>query len=164
MTHPTDAADPATRAARWARAGTALVVAQFALIGALAWWGAPVFLAGAAPAAAWLAAAAGVAVGAWALSANRPGNFNIRPAPRAGGRLVESGPYRWIRHPMYTSVLLFGLAAALAAVQWAAWAALAALAAVLHAKAALEERWMALVHPGYAAYRARTRRFVPGVW
>ena len=30
-------------------------------------------------------------------------------------------------------------------------------------KAAVEERWMLVAHPGYQAYRARTKRFVPGV-
>ena len=48
----------------------------------------------------------------WALAANRPGNFNIRPTPRPGGALVTSGPYRWVRHPMYTSVLMAAAAAA----------------------------------------------------
>lgn len=104
--------------------------------------------------------ATSVAVGFWALWANRPGNFNIRPEPKAGGRLVQEGPYRWVRHPMYLAVLLFTAAFAVAGDvgQWAAWLA---LAAVLFAKARREERGMALAHPGYAEYRARTRAIVP---
>ena len=47
---------------------------------------------------------AGLAVGAWALAANRPGNFNIRPDLKEGGTLVTHGPYRWVRHPMYLAV------------------------------------------------------------
>jgi protein-S-isoprenylcysteine O-methyltransferase Ste14 len=80
----------------------------------------------------WLAC---MALGLWALSANRPGNFNIRPEPKADGQLVQTGPYRWIRHPMYTAVL---------------WL-----------KAVLEERMMCQRHPAYRAYMARTRRFLP---
>ncbi len=115
-------------------------------------------------AAAWMAVAAGVAIGAWALTANRLGNFNVRPEPRLGGRLVTTGPYRWIRHPMYTAILVAcaGFAAGYAAPwRWIAWAA---LAAVLVTKARIEERKLALAHPGYAAYARRTRRFVPFVW
>ncbi|WP_234413827.1 isoprenylcysteine carboxylmethyltransferase family protein [Ideonella sp. A 288] len=144
--------------------GRTLVVLQFALIGGLALLAAPAILGGRAPSGAWWLAAAGAAVGAWALAANRPGNFNIRPTPRAGGQLVDQGPYRWIRHPMYTSVGALAAACVGAAPSaWSAGAALA-LAAVLGTKALLEERWMAAAHPGYAGYRARTRRFLPGLF
>jgi protein-S-isoprenylcysteine O-methyltransferase Ste14 len=146
------------------RAGTLLVSLQFALIAALAWRAAPAFLQGYANTGAWLLAAAGGVVGLWALACNRPGNFNIRPTPRAGGRLVQHGPYRWIRHPMYTAVLLCGLSCAWAIVSLWGWLGAAALAAVLIAKATMEERWMLLEHPGYAAYRACTWRFVPGLF
>lgn len=109
---------------------------------------------------AWLLLATGTALGAWALSANRPGNFNVQPTPRAGGRLVREGPYRWIRHPMYSALLLAGLGVVLGAGRWSA-VALAALAAVLWAKARLEEKGMRAAHPDYADYERRTRRFVP---
>lgn len=104
----------------------------------------------------------GVAIGLWALAANRPGNFNIRPEPRHGGVLVTHGPYRWVRHPMYLAVLAFTAAFAVAgdAWQWAAWAA---LVAVLYAKAVREERGLAAMHAGYAAYRSRTRAIIPFV-
>lgn len=106
---------------------------------------------------------AGVAVGAWALAANRPGNFNIRPDPHPQGRLVTGGPYAWVRHPMYLAVLLAMAAFALGgdAWQWAAWVA---LAAVLAAKALREEKGLADLHPGYGAYRARTRAIIPFVF
>lgn len=106
--------------------------------------------------------AAGSAVGLWALRANRPGNINIRPEPKEGGRLVTHGPYRLVRHPMYLAVLLFTAAFAAAGDAWQ-WTLLGALAAVLVAKARREERGLALVHPGYADYRARTRAIIPFV-
>jgi protein-S-isoprenylcysteine O-methyltransferase Ste14 len=145
------------------RIGNALVALQLGLIAALAVLGAPPFVHGKAPAGAWALAAAGAMLGVWALSCNRPGNFNIRPTPRAGGRLVQQGPYRWIRHPMYTALIACGLAGAWAAASIWGWLALAALGAVLAIKAMFEERWMLVEHPGYAAYRARTRRFLPGL-
>lgn len=144
--------------------GRILVVVQLALIVLLAAVAAPVFLRGAAPAGAWAFALASVATGSWAVWANRPGNFNVRPEPRVGGRMVAHGPYRWIRHPMYSAVMLAAVAAAWAAPAAWAWAAAALLAAVLFVKAGIEERAMRVAHPGYAAYCERTRRFVPWVW
>lgn len=145
------------------RLGSVLVALQFGLIGLLAWTALPAFLSGQASAGAWVSCASGVLLGLWALAANRPGNFNIRPAPRAGARLVRQGPYRWIRHPMYTAVMACGWAAAWASSTSLAWLAWVALVLVLVVKAVLEERWMLQAHPGYAAYRQGTRWFLPWV-
>lgn len=151
-------------ASRRQRLGTLLVTLQFGLIAIIAWLALPALLHGAVPAGAWLPGLGGVLLGIWALQANPPGNFNIRPTPCDGGRLVNSGPYRWIRHPMYSCVTLCAVAGAwVAAVSWA-WVAVAALLAVLLVKASLEEQWMAGRHADYAAYRARTKRFIPGVY
>lgn len=103
---------------------------------------------------------AGLAVGAWALAANRPGNFNIRPEIKEGATLVTHGPYRWVRHPMYLAVMvtMAAFCAAGDAVQWGLWAA---LLGVLAAKARREERGLLVAHPAYAGYRARTRAILP---
>jgi protein-S-isoprenylcysteine O-methyltransferase Ste14 len=92
------------------------------------------------------------------------GNFNIRPLPRAGGQLIQHGPYRWIRHPMYSALLLAGLAAARVAGDVETWLVLVALAVVLVIKANVEERGMTERYPAYSEYRQRTRRFVPGLY
>lgn len=148
--------------------GRGLVALQFMLLAALALLAAPAVWAGAVPALGWALLAAGAALGGWAVTANRPGNFRILPVPAAGGRLVTSGPYRWVRHPMYSALLLIGLG-----LVWTAWTALAtplapaawlALLTALHGKARLEEAWMLRTHPLYAAYRAGTGRFVPHHW
>lgn len=150
--------------------GTVLVGLQFGLIAGIGALAAPAFIAGSAPAGAWAAAASGGLLGAWAMLSHPSGNFNIRPTPRAGGCLVSHGPYRWIRHPMYSSVALCAAAGAWAAsagdgFTWGGWPwrLTAALVAVLWIKAVLEERWMALQHAGYAGYQAGTKRFIPGL-
>lgn len=104
---------------------------------------------------------AGVVVGALALWANRPGNFNIRPLPKAGGQFVQHGIYRFIRHPMYTAVLLFGLACVVSNAVLLVWVIWIALAVVLLGKALLEEKLMARQYPGYVVYMSRTRRLIP---
>lgn len=106
----------------------------------------------------------GVAIGLLTLSANRPGNFNIRPEPKEHSQLVKTGPYRWVRHPMYSSVLLlaagasFWLMSLIGAVLWLA------LLAVLTTKASLEETWLLQRYSEYAAYRTQTWRLVPWIY
>lgn len=140
--------------------GRSLVAAQFALLGWLVWpmtaqvWSLPAL--------ALLACA--LALGLWTLVHNRPGNFNIRPEPKASGRLVTGGPYRYVRNPMYSALLLFAAAEVVAyADPWkiACWII---LALVLLAKALLEERGLRAAFPGYAAYAKRVRRFIPGLF
>ena len=141
--------------------GSLLVALQFGLIALLAWLAWPVVASGEAPLAAWVCPVLGLLIGLWAVSVNRLSNFNIRPAPRVGGTLVQQGPYRWIRHPMYTAVMACGVACAWTSASGWAWLATLALAVVLSIKARFEERWMSQVHVGYAEYRRHTWRFVP---
>ncbi len=148
------------------RLGSVLVALQFGLMALIAGLAGPAFLRGQAPVIAWAVALGAVLLGGWALWANRPGNFNIRPTPRPGGQLVQTGPYRWIRHPMYTAVLLAAVAGLLGAgadQRLAVAAAAVALAVVLRVKAEVEERWMLAQHPAYAGYLRTTWRFVPGL-
>jgi protein-S-isoprenylcysteine O-methyltransferase Ste14 len=104
------------------------------------------------------------ALAAWTLLHNRLGNFNIRPAPKAGGVLITTGPYRLMRHPMYTSVLLMAAALASAAEPLTGCLAWAALALVLYLKSSLEERWLREHHAQYEAYCLTCKRFLPWVF
>jgi len=140
--------------------GRLLVAVQFALIGWVIWPLTP--QAWSLPALALLALA--VALGLWTLFHNRPGNFNIRPEPKASGRLVTAGPYRYMRNPMYSAVLLFAAAEVVAYADMRKIACWLLLALVLLAKALLEERALRALFPGYAAYAQRVRRFIPGVF
>lgn len=144
--------------------GFLLVTLQFGLLFLLAVLGGPNILSLAIPGGAWLTAALSIGLGLWALSANRIGNFNIRPLPKAGGHLITTGPYRWIRHPMYTAFLLGALALAWTDNHRPAWLAWAGLVLVLFIKSLLEERWMREQHTDYASYCQRTRRFLPWVF
>jgi protein-S-isoprenylcysteine O-methyltransferase Ste14 len=81
------------------------------------------------------------------------------PRPRDDGRLVETGPYAVVRHPVYVGGFLFLLGFALATSP-AALLPLAALAVLWRNKAALEDEWLAERYEDYDAYRRR----VPGAF
>ncbi len=136
------------------------VILQFTLLSLLLWPFAPGRLT--LPGVALLLAS--LLLSLWTLWHNRPGNFNIHPQPHPRGNLVTTGPYRWIRHPMYSAVLLLGLAAALYYGGLWKWAAEAGLVVVLWFKARAEERLLLSRYPGYAAYRQRTRALIPFLW
>jgi protein-S-isoprenylcysteine O-methyltransferase Ste14 len=91
-------------------------------------------------------------------------NLTALPAPVRGARLVETGVYRRVRHPIYAGVVLMGLGWALFAGSLASLAAAILLAGWFDLKSRREEVWLVAHHPGYAAYRQRTARFVPGLY
>jgi len=80
-------------------------------------------------------------------------------------RVVATGPYAWVRHPMYAGSVLAFLATPLALGSW--WALLPALllCGSMVVRLLDEERYLTVHLPGYDAYRAALRwRLVPGVW
>ncbi len=139
---------------------TILVVLQIALMAAIVgpwevarWNGA-----------ATLVVVTGAALGVWALTANRIGNFNIRPEPRTGGYLATGGPYAYVRHPMYLAILVATAGFAIGyATSWR-WVAFVALAVVLDRKARIEEAGLTALHRDYADYARRTKRLIPYLW
>lgn len=83
------------------------------------------------------------------------------PRPLATGSLVAAGPYRFIRHPIYSGLVLAGIAVALIRVSLLVALLTATLAIVLDVKRRREEAWLVERYPDYASYRARTRALVP---
>ena len=93
-------------------------------------------------------------------------NWSVTLELRDGHRLVEHGVYKRIRHPMYTAIFLYGIAQALLQPNWVGGpSCLLAFTLMFACRLAREEQMM-LDRFGaeYAAYRARTKRLVPGVW
>jgi protein-S-isoprenylcysteine O-methyltransferase Ste14 len=82
-----------------------------------------------------------------------------------GHRVVSTGPYAWVRHPMYTGTIVFFVGAPLLLGSW--WGvAMSPLFVLLFAiRSEIEERALLAGLPGYAGYAARVRyRLVPGLW
>jgi protein-S-isoprenylcysteine O-methyltransferase Ste14 len=89
----------------------------------------------------------------------------VKVQAERGHRVIDSGPYALVRHPMYSGAVLYFVATALMLGSF--WGAvLSPVFAVLFGfRAGLEERALTEGLPGYADYMARVRyRLVPGVW
>ena len=138
-----------------------LVALQFTAIVVIAW----PFVAVGSARLEWLAISAlGVVVGLYTLAHNKLGNFGIYPEPIPDACLVTTGPYRWIRHPMYTSLLLFMLGIALSWHAWPNYVGMGLLAAAIYGKMHLEERHLHQQFADYSDYVKRTHRLLPKVY
>lgn len=91
-------------------------------------------------------------------------NLTPFPRPRDAATLIDGGTYRYVRHPIYSGLVLAGVGWSTATISPLALALTALLALLFDAKSRREEAWLTDRLPGYAAYRARTRKFVPGIY
>ena len=116
-----------------------------------------------------IAGVAGLAAGLWLFHrshADLGANWSVTLEIRQNHHLVTRGIYRRIRHPMYASLLLYGLGQALVVPNWIAGPLYVVSMAVLFAFRVGPEEAMMLDTFGaqYSDYMARTSRLVPGVW
>lgn len=108
---------------------------------------------------------AGGVLAAWGLVALRSGQaLTSVPYPLAGGELVQSGPFRLVRHPIYGGLILVAAGLASFAASVPAFVATAALAVTLDLKRRREEIWLTERYSAYPAYRTRTRALIPFVF
>ncbi len=91
-------------------------------------------------------------------------NLTAVPRPIAGGRLIDSGVYSLVRHPIYTGIVTAALGWGLATASPVALVAAVLLGCFFDLKARREEAWLLAAYPTYAAYRARVRKLVPLIY
>jgi protein-S-isoprenylcysteine O-methyltransferase Ste14 len=107
--------------------------------------------------------ALGLALAIWArrtLGDNWSGTVTVKE----GHELVQTGPYRWVRHPIYTGILLMILGTGLAGGKVHALLAFPIALIALWLKSRLEERWMvAEFGARYEAYRKSSSAIIPFV-
>ena len=147
--------------------GEGYVVLQFALIalvllgpstiGTAAW---------PAPIAPWLRATGLFGIAAGTLLAGLAGRqiwalLTPLPDPKPGGHLVLSGPYRFVRHPIYGGLVIMAFGYACAFGGWLTLGYVLLFCWLVTAKIRFEERRLGAAYPGYAEYRRRTRRLIP---
>ncbi|MGH8147810.1 MAG: methyltransferase family protein [Rhodanobacteraceae bacterium] len=90
-------------------------------------------------------------------------SFHAAASTSEGG-LVTTGPYRYLRHPIYASIIYFIWAGQVQAPH-AVPLALAAVASLgLFARMLLEERFLTHAYPEYSKYAAKAKRVIPFVY
>jgi len=87
-------------------------------------------------------------------------SFGVEPQVR---RLVQTGPYRKIRHPLYVGEIVQLTGAVLFAPAWAKLAILLAIVALQGYRSIHEERLLEANIPEYTQYKTETKRFIPGI-
>ncbi|HLG99467.1 MAG TPA: isoprenylcysteine carboxylmethyltransferase family protein [Bryobacteraceae bacterium] len=101
----------------------------------------------------------------WAILMHLGRPLSASFSPDRPVHLVQSGPYRFIRHPLYTSYLLTWAAAPIATGRWYLLGTVAAMAAIYVAAATAEEKKFldTPLADAYLQYRSRTGLFFPNV-
>jgi len=89
----------------------------------------------------------------------------VRIQTERGHRVISTGPYAKVRHPLYAAVLIYLPATALLLGSWYGLAASFALAAGIIFRTAMEDRELLRALEGYTEYAAQVRyRLIPFVW
>lgn len=113
--------------------------------------------------------------GAWVTAIGMAGTFFCRhilgrfwtaeTALQESHRVVDRGPYRIVRHPIYTFACLMYAGTAFVFSTWWTWIASSLVIAAYVVKTAREDAYLLSTLAGYAGYSQRVRyRLVPGLW
>ena len=83
------------------------------------------------------------------------------PVPREAGQLTTGGLYRFVRHPIYTGVLMIVVALVVSSGSWVHLVIGVVTVVFFSVKARWEEQRLRLEYPDYDVYASSTGRFVP---
>ena len=113
--------------------------------------------------------AAGIALGIYmfhvVMRTNSYATAVVRIQDERGHQVISTGPYAFVRHPMYSGAILYFLGIALLLGSWYAVGIAVVLIALFGLRAVWEEQTLIDELPGYAAYAERVRnRLIPGIW
>jgi len=111
------------------------------------------------------AVVAAIGVVYWCAAANHFLSARSRIQSERGHTVVQHGPYRFVRHPMYASRTVLITGAALMLGSWIALIPAVLIAVLLIIRTSLEDRMLTRELPGYRAYATHVpQRLVPGLW
>ena len=113
----------------------------------------------------WLGLLADFALGWWVMASNPFLSRMVRIQDERGHVVVTTGPYNYVRHPMYVGTITFVICVPL--VLGSYWALIPAVLIdiIFVVRTAMEDRTLMEELPGYKEYAARVRyRLLPGIW
>ena len=105
--------------------------------------------------------AVAIIIGLWAVQVMHIGHFNIIPDPKPDIELITSGPYQWIRHPMYFSIILFFFPLVVLNLNWTNLAIYANLFIILFIKLSYEEHLLVEKISEYKNYQQNSKKLIP---
>lgn len=105
------------------------------------------------------------ALALWVIWYNKIGNWSVLPSPKKEAALITTGPYYFMRHPMYLSVMFGCLAGVLHNQSLTAFFAWLTLLLILNVKSRYEERLLKMHFKEYEQYQKSVKtRFFPTVF
>lgn len=101
----------------------------------------------------------------WTMTQNRYLSEVVRIQEERGHEVCTTGPYRYVRHPMYVGVIIFVLCLPLALGSFFALFLSVAILFVFLLRTSLEDKTLQKELPGYKEYAEQVRyRLIPGIW
>lgn len=97
----------------------------------------------------------------WAVKTMSTGKFRIQPIPDLEAKLIISGPYQLIRHPMYAAIFLGVTGLFTFHFSWLKIFLFIALIIVLTIKLLWEEKMLSEKFSDYSIYKNQTKRIIP---
>lgn len=106
----------------------------------------------------------GIILALWSFYNMGSESFSPFPEPKKNNKFVESGPYKYIRHPMYTGMILIALTLFISNMSIVSFTVLAIFLYIIDEKATVEEKFLTDLHSQYKTYQEITKKFIPFVY
>ena len=101
-----------------------------------------------------------IAMMPWARRSFQPGQFNIHAEPKEG-QMISSGPYQFIRHPMYASALVIIWSGILGHFSYLNLVIGVIVTVVISIRIMIEEQYLRAHYPEYLDFSRKTKLIIP---
>lgn len=101
-----------------------------------------------------------IALMSWARRSFQPGQFNIHAEPKEG-QMISSGPYKYIRHPMYASAFVIIWSGILGHISYLNFVIGVIVAIVISIRIMTEEEYLRSHYPEYLDFSRKTKMIIP---